>query len=76
MTEQLDTYREKRDFAATPEPPDAVPEGRAGPLTFVVQKHDATRLHYDLRLEVGGVMKSGPCPVAPPATPPSAATPS
>ena len=53
MTEQLDTYREKRDFAATPEPPDAVPEGRAGPLTFVVQKHDATRLHYDLRLEVG-----------------------
>ena len=76
MTEPLDRYREKRDFAATPEPPDAVPEGRAGPLTFVVQKHDATRLHYDLRLEVGGVMKSWAVPRGPPATPPSAATPS
>ncbi len=58
MTDPLDRYREKRDFAVTPEPPDTVPEGRAGPLTFVVQKHAATRLHYDLRLEVGGVMKS------------------
>ena len=65
MTEPLDQYREKRDFAATPEPPDAVPEGRAGPLTFVVQKHDATRLHYDLRLEVGGVMKSWAVPRGP-----------
>ena len=65
MTEPLDQYREKRDFAATPEPPDAVPEGRAGPLTFVVQKHSATRLHYDLRLEVGGVMKSWAVPRGP-----------
>ncbi|MBN8817010.1 MAG: DNA ligase D [Sphingomonas sp.] len=56
----LSTYNKKRDFAKTAEP-----RGEVGPNTgtkdnrrFMVQKHDATRLHWDLRLQVGGVMKS------------------
>ncbi len=52
----LETYRRKRDFQATPEPSG---EGatRAG-NSFVIQKHAARRLHYDLRLEMDGVLKS------------------
>jgi bifunctional non-homologous end joining protein LigD len=54
----LEAYRAKRDFSVTPEPaPEAVRE-RGEALSFVVQKHDASRLHYDLRLEWGGVLWS------------------
>lgn len=52
----LAPYRAKRDFAATPEPRGEVEKGKGN--RFVVQKHDATRLHYDFRLEVDGVLKS------------------
>lgn len=57
MADALKTYREKRDFNKTPEP---APEDRAAPggRRFCVQKHDATRLHYDFRIEMDGVMKS------------------
>lgn len=51
----LATYRKKRRFAVTPEPRGKL--GRAGHV-FVIQKHAARRLHYDLRLQLGGVMKS------------------
>jgi bifunctional non-homologous end joining protein LigD len=57
-TKKLATYRAKRDFSKTDEPSG---KGKAAPsqrLRFVIQKHDATRLHYDLRLELDGVFKS------------------
>src|SRR5687768_9871272 len=52
----LRTYREKRDFRRTSEPPPR--RASRGGNQFVVQKHDARRLHFDLRLELNGVLKS------------------
>jgi len=61
---KLDRYRAKRDFSKSSEP-----EGRCGSRdaapVFVIQKHDASSLHYDLRIEVGGVMKSWAVPKGP-----------
>ncbi|WP_377848761.1 DNA ligase D [Bosea sp. UC22_33] len=56
--EKLKTYRAKRDFRKTKEPNDASAVAPSNRLRFVIQKHDATRLHYDLRLELDGVFKS------------------
>ncbi|MBR0795214.1 DNA ligase D [Bradyrhizobium jicamae] len=54
----LTTYRKKRDFEKTNEPSGDVRVAPAKQRRFVIQKHDATRLHYDLRLEFDGVFKS------------------
>jgi bifunctional non-homologous end joining protein LigD len=54
----LKTYRTKRDFTKTSEPSGKVAVATSKVRRFVIQKHDATRLHYDLRLEYGGVFKS------------------
>jgi bifunctional non-homologous end joining protein LigD len=65
-TSGLAEYNRKRDFARTPEPTGSVRPRAAGkPLVFVIQKHAATALHYDLRLEVDGVMKSWAVPKGP-----------
>ncbi len=62
----LEHYREKRDFEKTPEPPGAGRQGEpTGALLYVIQKHAASRLHYDFRLELDGVLLSWAVPKGP-----------
>ncbi|KRQ16566.1 DNA ligase D [Bradyrhizobium manausense] len=58
MLQKLSIYRKKRDFEKTPEPSGKTAVAPSKQRRFVIQKHDATRLHYDLRLEFDGVFKS------------------
>jgi bifunctional non-homologous end joining protein LigD len=62
--DSLSPYRRKRDFAKTTEPAGEVVRDREG-WSFVVHKHDASHLHYDLRLELDGVLKSWAVPRGP-----------
>ena len=63
-TAALKRYKEKRNFAITPEPAEGG-ESLPGALQFVVQKHWARSLHYDFRIEIDGTMKSWAVPKGP-----------
>jgi bifunctional non-homologous end joining protein LigD len=61
----LEEYARKRKFEDTPEPPPGKKTSKTAANYFCVQRHDATRLHYDFRLEVDGVLKSWAVPKGP-----------
>ena len=62
----LKEYRQKRDFSKTPEPAPKAKKTKSKQLIYSIQKHSATHLHYDLRLEKNGVLKSWAIPKEPP----------
>ena len=62
----LKAYEKKRDFRRTPEPPPEKTRKNREGLAYVIQKHRASHLHYDLRLEEKGVLKSWAVPKEPP----------
>ena len=60
----LKEYKKKRDFSKTQEPPES--EKKSDELVYVIQRHKASHLHYDLRLEEEGVLRSWAIPKSPP----------
>ncbi len=64
MGENLKEYSDRRDFGRTPEPDNKESHSSDRPI-FVIQKHDASTLHYDFRLEIDGVLKSWAVPKGP-----------
>jgi DNA ligase D-like protein (predicted 3'-phosphoesterase) len=72
MARKLTTYAQKRDFSKTAEPAPTRPRKtrtkKADKPIFVIQRHNASHLHYDLRLEIGGVLVSWAVPKGPPKT--------
>ena len=76
MSDNLQRYRQKRDFRITSEPEGERPRAMPGEgLSFVVQKHAAKRLHYDFRLELDGTLKSWAIPKGPSLDPDEAPSP-
>ncbi len=65
MANLLDKYQKMRDFGSTPEPSGKSLDRKSKELIFVVQKHQASQLHYDFRLELEGVLKSWAVPKGP-----------
>jgi DNA ligase D-like protein (predicted 3'-phosphoesterase) len=63
---KLKDYKEKRNFSNSPEPKESKSRKKAGKLVYVIQRHQASHLHYDLRLEEEGVLKSWAIPKEPP----------
>ena len=65
MVDRLERYRQMRDFSRTPEPRGRRILAKRKALRYYIQRHDATRLHYDFRLELEGVLKSWAVPKGP-----------
>lgn len=65
MANKLKSYKEKRDFNSTPEPKPKTKKINEIKKIFVIQKHDASKLHYDFRLEIDGVLVSWAIPKGP-----------
>ena len=62
----LEEYKKKRRFSKTPEPEGEAKRNPSQKLIYAIQKHDALHLHYDLRLEIDGVLRSWAVPKEPP----------